>query len=74
MKLQDYQKYAVKFIEEHPVSALLLDMGLGKTITTLTAINNLMFDMFEVRKVLIIGPLRVARDTLPAMRKNVSQH
>ena len=47
MKLHDYQKYAVKFIEEHPVSALLLDMGLGKTITTLTAINNLMFDMFD---------------------------
>ncbi len=66
MKLHDYQEYAVKFIEEHPVSALLLDMGLGKTITTLTAINNLMFDMFEVRKVLIIGPLRVARDTWPA--------
>lgn len=66
MELHDYQKYAVKFIEEHPVSALLLDMGLGKTITTLTAINNLMFDMFEVRKVLIIGPLRVARDTWPA--------
>lgn len=66
MELHDYQKYAVKFIEEHPVSALLLDMGLGKTITTLTAINNLMFDMFEVRKVLIIGPLRVTRDTWPA--------
>ena len=66
MELHNYQKYAVKFIEEHPVSALLLDMGLGKTITTLTAINNLMFDMFEVRKVLIIGSLRVARDTWPA--------
>ena len=63
MELHDYQKYAVKFIEEHPVSALLLDMGLGKTITTLTAINNL---MFEVRKVLIIAPLRVARDTWSA--------
>lgn len=66
MELHDYQEYAVKFIEEHPVSALLLDMGLGKTITTLTAINNLMFDMFEVRKVLIVAPLRVARDTWPA--------
>lgn len=66
MELHDYQKYAVKFIEEHSVSALLLDMGLGKTITTLTAINNLMFDMFDVRKVLIIAPLRVVRDTWPA--------
>lgn len=66
MELHDYQKYAIKFIEEHPVSALLLDMGLGKTITTLTAINNLMFDMFQIKKVLIIAPLRVARDTWPA--------
>lgn len=66
MKLHDYQEYAVKFIEEHSVSALLLDMGLGKTIITLTAINNLMFDMFQVKKVLIIAPLRVARDTWPA--------
>ncbi len=66
MKLHDYQEYAVKFIEEHPISALLLDMGLGKTIITLTAINNLMFDMFQVKKVLIIAPLRVARDTWPA--------
>lgn len=66
MELHDYQKYAVKFIEEHPTAALLLEMGLGKTITTLTAIDNLMYDMFEVRKVLIIAPLRVARDTWPA--------
>ena len=66
MKLHDYQEYAVKFIEEHKIAALLLDMGLGKTITTLTAINNLMYDLFEVRKVLIIAPLRVARDTWPA--------
>ena len=33
MKLHDYQEYAVKFIEEHKIAALLLDMGLGKTIT-----------------------------------------
>ena len=59
MELHDYQKYAVKFIEEHKIAALLLDMGLGKTITTLTAINNLIYDLFEVRKVLIIAPLRV---------------
>lgn len=66
MELHDYQKYAVKFIEEHKIAALLLDMGLGKTITTLTAINNLIYDLFEVRKVLIIAPLRVARDTWSA--------
>lgn len=66
MKLHDYQKYAVRFIEEHPIAALFLDMGLGKTITTLTAIHNLMFDLFAVRKVLMIAPLRVARDTWSA--------
>ena len=66
MELHDYQKYAVQFIEEHPIAALFLDMGLGKTITTLTAIHNLMFDLFAVRKVLIIAPLRVARDTWAA--------
>lgn len=66
MKLHDYQEYAVKFIEEHKIAALLLDMGLGKTITTLTAINNLIYDLFEVRRVLIIAPLRVARDTWSA--------
>lgn len=61
----NYQKYAIDFIKEHPVSALLLDMGLGKTSITLTAINDLLFDSFEVSKVLIIAPLRVARDTWP---------
>lgn len=62
----DYQKYAIEFIEKNEVAALLLDMGLGKTVTTLTAINNLLFDTFEISKVLVIGPLRVARDTWPA--------
>ena len=65
-KPHDYQKYAIRYIEEHEVTALLLDMGLGKTIITLTAINDLINDSFEVRKVLIIAPLRVARDTWPA--------
>ena len=66
MELHDYQKYAANFIEEHPTVALLLDMGLGKTLITLTAIDTLMYDMFQVKKVLIIAPLRVARDTWPA--------
>ena len=39
----DYQKYCIEYIREHPVSALFLDMGLGKTIITLTALNALMF-------------------------------
>ena len=58
-----YQEYAVKFIESHPISALFLDMGLGKTSITLSAINNLLFDSFEIHKVLTICPLRVARNT-----------
>lgn len=61
-----YQKYATQFIKKNPIAALLLDMGLGKTIITLTAIHDLMFDSFEVQKVLIIAPLRVARDTWSA--------
>lgn len=62
----EYQRYAIEYIESHPVAAILLDMGLGKTIITLTALNNLLFDSFEVHRVLVIAPLRVARDTWPA--------
>lgn len=62
----DYQQYAIQFLTEHPVAALLLDMGLGKTVTTLTAINDLLFDHFEIHRVLVIAPLRVARDTWSA--------
>lgn len=62
----DYQQYAIDFIKDNEVAAILLDMGLGKTVITLTALNDLIFDSFEVRKVLVIAPLRVARDTWPA--------
>ena len=62
----DYQTYATEFIEEHPVAAVLLDMGLGKSVITLTAIKNLCLDTFEVQKILVIAPLRVARDTWKA--------
>ena len=61
--LHDYQKYVVEYIISHPVTALFLDLGLGKTIITLTAIEELMFDYFEISKVLIIAPLRVAQTT-----------
>lgn len=61
-----YQQYATKYIEDHSVCAVLLDMGLGKTSITLTAINNLLFDYFDVHKILVIAPLRVARDTWSA--------
>ena len=62
----EYQKYAAAYIEEHPVAAVLLDMGLGKTSITLTALNDLLFDSFEIHKAIVIAPLRVARDTWPA--------
>lgn len=62
----NYQQLATAFIEEHPVAALLLGMGLGKTVITLTAIQHLLFDSFEAHRVLVIAPLRVARDTWSA--------
>ena len=61
----DYQKYATKYIEEHPIAAVLLECGLGKTSITLSAINNLMFDSFDVHKVLVIAPIRVAKLSWP---------
>lgn len=68
MKYQphEYQAYATRFILEHPVAAVFLQMGLGKSVITLTAIHDLIFDRFEIRRVLVIAPLRVARDTWPA--------
>lgn len=65
-KAHDYQKYAADFILEHPVSCLILDMGLGKTVITLTALWLLLFDYFEVSRILVIAPKRVAENTWPA--------
>ena len=62
----EYQEYAIKFILSHPIAAILLEMGLGKSVITLTAIFELTLDSFLIRKVLVIAPLRVARDTWPA--------
>ena len=65
-KAHDYQQYATDFIIGHPVSCLILDMGLGKTVITLTALWLLLFDYFEVRRILVIAPKRVAETTWPA--------
>lgn len=62
-KSHEYQKYAIGFIKKNPIAAILLDMGMGKTSIVLSALNELMYDSFEVTKVLIIAPLRVARNT-----------
>jgi SNF2 family DNA or RNA helicase len=58
--LHDYQLKAIDFIIEEERCALLLDMGMGKSVSTLTAIKDLK-DSFAVNKVLVIAPLRVAR-------------
>lgn len=64
--LHPYQKYAVDFIKNHEVAALLLDLGLGKTIISLTAVADLLWDSFEVRKVLVVAPLRVGLYSWPS--------
>ena len=62
----NYQAFAINYIETHPIAAVLLDMGLGKTVISLTAIADLLFDSFEAHRILVVAPLRVARDTWPA--------
>lgn len=59
--LHRYQEFCVKFLLEHPEALLILEMGLGKTIITLTAIMILMYDWFEVEKCLVVAPLRVTK-------------
>lgn len=61
--LHNYQLRGIDHILNNPGAGLFLDMGLGKTITTLTAIDRLMYDRFEIEKVLVIAPKRVAEDT-----------
>ena len=60
LSLHDYQEVTKDFIIRTPYAAVIPDMGMGKTATTLSAINELMFDRYEVSKVLVIAPLRVA--------------
>jgi SNF2 family DNA or RNA helicase len=64
-----YQEQAMEFALNHPFSGLLMEMGLGKTVVTLTLLKHLMYDQFEVRKVLIVAPLRVAKLTWPSELK-----
>lgn len=59
----DYQKYAIDKILDNKKYGLFLDMGLGKTVSTLTAIDELMFNAFEIEKVLVIAPKYVAEHT-----------
>ena len=61
-----YQAYAIEFIKTHLSALLFLDVGLGKTSICLMAIKELMYREFSITKVLVVAPLRVARDTWPA--------
>lgn len=61
----NYQAFASEFILEHEVCCLMLDMGLGKTIITLSALWELVLDRFDVSRILVIAPKRVAEDTWP---------
>lgn len=61
-----YQEYAITRILDTPHIGLFLDMGLGKTVSALTAVDRLINDRFEVRRVLVIAPLRVAKLTWAA--------
>ena len=60
MELHSYQKFASEFICANKASAILLDCGCGKTVITLTAIAELLWDRFEIRKVMVVCPIRVA--------------
>ena len=60
-----YQEYAIDYIKTHPVAAILLGCGLGKTSVALTAINDMLHDSFDVRKVLVVAPIRVCTNSWP---------
>lgn len=62
----EYQEYAKRFIIEHPEAAIFLDCGMGKTVITLTAIQELINDYFDAKRVLVIAPLRVGLTSWPA--------
>ena len=60
-----YQVYAIDYIKTHPVAAILLGCGLGKTSIALTAIDDMLHDSFEIRKVLVVAPIRVCTSSWP---------
>lgn len=65
-KPHGYQQAAIEWIYEHPACGLFLDMGLGKTVTTLTALRNIIYDYGDICRALVIAPKRVAEETWPA--------
>ncbi len=61
--LHKYQEFSVQHIIKHPFAALFLEMGLGKTVSALTAIEELKYNRLEIDKTLVIAPKSVARNT-----------
>ena len=61
----EYQKYCTQFILDHPCAYICIQCGMGKTSLTLSAIDQLMNDCFEVSRVLVVAPLRVAKLSWP---------
>lgn len=61
----EYQEYCINYILKNKIAAIFLDCGLGKTSITLSAINELMYNRFEISKVLVVAPLRVAKLSWP---------
>lgn len=59
----DYQKFAIEKVISDPAIGLFLDMGLGKTVITLSAINELKYNRFAINKVLVVAPKKVAEAT-----------
>lgn len=68
--MHEYQTDVVSFIIKTPFCGVFLDLGLGKTVTTLTAINDLMYDYLEINSVLVIAPKRVAESVWQEEAKN----
>lgn len=68
--LHEYQSACIQHIINHPFCGVFLEMGLGKTATTLTAINDLMYDYLEINSVLVIAPKRVAESVWQEEAKN----
>lgn len=65
-KPHGYQQAAIEWIYDHPACGLFLDMGLGKTVTTLTALRGIIYDYGDICRALVIAPKRVAEETWPA--------
>src|SRR5690606_29151125 len=58
-----YQRYCIHRVVTDPYLGLFLDMGLGKTVITLTGVNDLMYNRFAIRRTLVVAPKKVAEAT-----------